>query len=115
MRFLLLLHGDAEAEAALSPDERRRIVDEHIELGRSLRERGILVESAALAGADEMVVARRGRGRKTWVTDGPFVETKEQLGSFYLVECADSAAAIGIAEELPDSPGLVVEIWPVVA
>ena len=114
MRFLLLLRGDAEAEAALSAAERRRIVTGHLELGRSLRERGVLVESAALAGADEMVVARRGRGRKTWVTDGPFAETKEQLGSFYLLECADRAEAIRIAEELPDSPGLVVEVWPVV-
>jgi len=47
------------------------------------------------------------------VTDGPFIETKEQIGSFYLVECANRAEAQSIASEVPTSPGLVVEALPV--
>jgi hypothetical protein len=113
MRYLLLLYGDADGEAALGPDERREIVDAHRALIAELRGRGVLIEAEALAGADEMRVVQRGRGRKTYVTDGPFAETKEQLGSFYLVECRDTEEALRIAEEIPESPGLVVEVWPV--
>ena len=70
MRYLLLLYGDPAGEAALSPAERRAIVDAHVALGEELAGRGVLVAAAAL-------------------TDGPYAETNEQLGSLYLVECAD--------------------------
>jgi hypothetical protein len=46
------------------------------------------------------------------VTDGPFAETKEQLGGFYLLECADLAEAESWAQQVPMSPGLVAEIRP---
>ena len=44
------------------------------------------------------------------VTDGPYAETKEQLGSVYLVDCADAAEALALARRMPASPGLTVEI-----
>jgi hypothetical protein len=47
------------------------------------------------------------------VTDGPYAETKEQLGGLYVVECADREEAIELARQIPDSPGLAVEIRPV--
>jgi hypothetical protein len=49
------------------------------------------------------------------VTDGPFAETKEQLGGFYLLECADVDEALRWAEQVPKSPGLIAELRPVVA
>jgi hypothetical protein len=103
MRYLILLWGDTEGEGALSPDERRRIVDEHMELSGRLRERGQLVVGEPLEPGGKVV-------RGGLVTDGPFVETKEQLGGFYLVEAASDDEALAIAREMPASPGLVTEV-----
>ena len=50
--------------------------------------------------------------RRGKATDGPFIETKEQLGGYYVVECADRAEAIELARGVPESPGMVVEVRP---
>ena len=86
MRFLFLIHGDREAEAALSPDERSVIVGEHIAYASMLRKRGAYVLGEALDDAASAVVVRP--GEKPMVTDGPFAETKEAVGGFYVVDCA---------------------------
>jgi hypothetical protein len=56
------------------------------------------------------LTARVVRGRL--VTDGPFAETKEQLGGFYLIECGGLDEALQWARQVPQSPGLVVEVRP---
>ena len=106
MKFLLLLYGDEAAEAALSPAERRAIVDRHQEFSRMLLDRGALVGGEPLAPSAGAAVVREG-GR---VSDGPFAETKEQLGGYYLVECGDRTEAIELARRAPVSPGLAVEV-----
>jgi hypothetical protein len=108
VKFLLLLYGDEAAESALSAADRRAIVERHVEWTRELRERGVLVASEALAPGREAAVVRGGRE-----TDGPFAETKEQLGGFYVLECPDRGDAIGFARQAPPSPGLVVEVRPI--
>ena len=108
MRYLILLWGDATAEGALAADERRRIVGEHTELSRRLRERGRLVVGEPLEPRGKVV-------RGGLVTDGPFVETKEQLGGFYLVEVDSEEEALAIARAIPASPGLVAEVCRVPA
>jgi hypothetical protein len=110
VRYLLLLYGDADGEAALTDYQRRAIVEAHLALGARLREQGVLVEAEALG---PPVAAVRLEGGKRNVTDGPFAETKEQLGSFYLLDCRDLEEAIAYAKEIPESPGLTVEIVPV--
>jgi hypothetical protein len=92
MRFLFLIHGDEEGEAALSADERRAIVEEHIAYAAMLRERGAHVLGEALAGSDTAAVVRP--GDTPLVTDGPFTETKEGLGGFYVVDCASREEAL---------------------
>jgi hypothetical protein len=106
MRFLFLIHGDRDAEAALSPDERQAIVGEHIAYASMLRERGAHVLGEALSG--ETAVVRP--GGKPLVTDGPFAETKEAVGGFYVVECASRKEAIELAAQVPQSPGVAVEV-----
>ena len=61
MRFLFLIHGDSDAEAAMTPDERRAIVDEHIAYASMLRERGVYVLGEALSGE-----GGRPPGRDRW-------------------------------------------------
>jgi hypothetical protein len=107
-RYLFLLHGDESAEQLLSADEKRSIVEAHIALGRELSAAGKLVAAEALTRSSRTKVVR-----KTLVTDGPFAETKEVVGSFYLLECADDDEAVEWAKRIPASPSLAVEIRPV--
>jgi hypothetical protein len=113
MRYLMLLYGNEEAERSLTGEERRAIVEQHIDLGRRLRDAGALVASEALADSADAKVMRRDDERPV-VTDGPFAETKEQVGSFYLLECEGMDEALEWAKQVPRSPGLVVEVRPVV-
>jgi hypothetical protein len=106
MRFLFLIHGDAEAEAALSPEERRAIVDEHLAYGAMLRERGAHVLGEALSGEGVTVLP----GLNPVLTDGPFAETKEAVGGFYVVDCASRDEAVELAGRIPQSPGVAVEV-----
>ena len=109
MRFLFLVHGDTEAEAALTPEERRAIVDEHVAYGAMLRERGAHVLGEALTG--EAATVRP--GEKPFVVDGPFAETKEGVGGFYVVDCASRDEALELAAQVPRSPGVKVEVLPI--
>ena len=106
MRFLFLIHGDSAAEAAMGADERHAIVGEHIAYSAMLRERGSHVLGEALSG--EAAVVRP--GEKPFVTDGPFAETKEAIGGFYVLECASREEAIELAGKVPQSPGVAVEV-----
>jgi hypothetical protein len=108
MRFLFLIHGDLDSEAALTEGERRAIVDEHIAFGTMLRERGAHVVGEALDDPSTTVVVRP--GEKPLVTDGPFAETKEGIGGFYVVDCASRDEAVELAGRVPQSPGIVVEV-----
>lgn len=107
MNFLLLLYGDEAAEAALPVAEQRRIIDEHEEFGDALREAGAYVYGTAL---DESASARTVRGDA--VTDGPFAEGREQIGGAYVISCDSIDEAVAYAKKVPSSPGLTVEVRP---
>jgi hypothetical protein len=106
MRFLFLIHGDGEAEAPMTSEERRTIVGEHMAYADMLRERGVHVLGEALSG--EAATVRP--GESPIVTDGPFAETKEAVGGFYVVDCASRDEAIELAGRVPESPGVAVEM-----
>ena len=110
MRYLMLLYGDHEAEQALSDAERRDIVERHFALSRRLAEQGLLVAGGALGPAGAAKVVRDGG---LLVTDGPFAETKEQLGGFYLLDCRDLDEAISWAAKIPAAEVGSVEVRPV--
>jgi len=106
MQYLLLLWGDNEGEDALPAEARGAIVDEHIAFAAGLRERGEHVVGAALERGSKLV-------RGDLVVDGPFTETKEQLGGLYVIDVASEEEAIAVARRVPRSPGLVVQVLPV--
>lgn len=108
MRFLFLIHGDEEAERALPPEQMREIVERHVAFAAGLRERGQHVLGEALAGSDGAFVVRP--GDPPVVTDGPHAATKEALGGFYVVDCADRDEAVKLAAQVPRSPGSFVEV-----
>ena len=106
MRFLFLIHGDSEAEAAMSSEERRAMVDEHIAYSAGLRERDVYVLGEALSGEATVVQP----GESPLITDGPFADTKEGIGGIYIVECASRDEALELAAQVPQSPGVAVEV-----
>lgn len=108
MKFLLLIHGDADAEAALGREERTRIVGGHMEYAQMLRDLGVYVSGEALEDPSSAVVVRP--GERPAVTDGPFAATKEALGGFYVVDVADRDEAVRLAGQIPVSPGIAVEV-----
>ena len=108
MRFLFLIHGDEAADAALSREERRAIVDEHMRYAAMLRGHGSYVLGEALAGTELAAVVRP--GGQPIVTDGPFAATKEAIGGFYVIECASREEALELAGKVPASPGVAVEV-----
>ena len=112
MKYLLLLYDDAGAIAALSSEERRAMVDEHIAYARRLRERGAYVYGDPLDSPETARTLRFDGGAAT-VTDGPFLESKEALGGFYVIECDTPEDALALAREVPRSPGLVAELRPI--
>jgi hypothetical protein len=109
VKFLFLLHGDAEFEAQLPREERMRIVEEHMTYGQMLRDLGVYVSGEALEDPRGSSVVVR-PGEKPVVTDGPFTETKEAIGGFYVVDVADREQALELAAKVPLSPGLAVEV-----
>jgi hypothetical protein len=111
MRHLLLLADEPAAIDALSQEERMQIVQAHLRMIEELREEGRLVTSAALDPARASVLAPP---KASLVTAGPFAETKEAIGSFYVIEAASDEEARQIAARLPVSPGLRVLVVPAV-
>jgi hypothetical protein len=114
VKYLLLLYGDADAEAAMTPAERRAMVEQHIAYAARLREREVHVLGEPLSGPDDARTIRFD-GPSPVVTDGPFLETKEALGGIYVIDCAGLDEATALASDVPRSPGLVVEVRPIPA
>ena len=114
MKYLLLRYGDPAAEAAVGPEARAAMVEDHRRFSALLRERGAIVLGEALEGPEQTRTVRFD-GDDPVVTDGPFLEAKEALGGLYVLECASTDEAIELAEQVPRSPGLVVQVSPVAA
>ncbi len=115
MRYLILILGDEAAELAMTGDERRAVMLAHTAYATRLAEAGALVAGEALHPSAASATVRFPAGGDPIVSDGPYVETKEQLGGFYVVECADRGEALRYAREVPRSPGVVVEVRPIAA
>jgi hypothetical protein len=112
VKFLLLLHGDAEAEAALSREERMGIVEEHMAYAAMLRDLGVYVSGEALDDPKSAAVVRP--GATPIVSDGPFTETKEAIGGFYVIEVESRDRALELASQVPQGPGLAVAVLRIV-
>ncbi|CAA9556707.1 MAG: PhnB protein [uncultured Thermomicrobiales bacterium] len=110
MKYMLLIYGD---EHALDQTERERCYGESSELARDLAANGQFLSTAPLH-ATATATSVRVRGGKRQVTDGPFAETREQLGGYFLVEAEDIDEAIEIAGRIPGAKWGTVEVRPVV-
>jgi hypothetical protein len=109
MRYMLLIYGD---EQAWSDEERERCYGESAAFARELDAGGRYLAAAPLHPV-ATATSVRVRDRKRLVTDGPFAETREQLGGYFLVEAGNLDEAIEIAAQLPGARLGTVEIRPV--
>lgn len=110
MKYALLIYSDPTVEP--SPEDMANIMAEYNRFTNSINERGINLGGEALD-AVETATTVRVRNNETLTTDGPFAETKEVFGGFYLIDVADLDAAIAVAAELPGSWHGSVEVRPV--
>ena len=111
MKFACLVYIDAARMAAMTPEQERKLIDDTIEEDWQLRESGRLILGQPLQ-APETAVTIRLRNGKLAATDGPFAETKEHLGGFFLIEAADIAEAQKIAAESAILPYGSIEVRP---
>ena len=111
MRYLLLMYEAESVWNALPAEERRRHIAVYDEVRQDAERNGHLVAADGLAASGQAKTVRR-RGGRLGVTDGPFAETKEQLGGFYLLDCAE-AEALEYAGNLPSAETGSVEVRPV--
>jgi hypothetical protein len=111
MRFVCLFHIDAELIGKLNPAELEAFDLANRDADAALIRSGHYVSALALADAPEAVMVRRRAGQVS-ATDGPFTETKEQLGGILIIEAADMAEAIEIARQGPMADFGTVEVRP---
>jgi hypothetical protein len=110
MKYLCLGYHDEQTWNAMSPQERQALLDETFAYQDDLRKNGHYIDGKALQGARSAATLRFEKGHLS-VTDGPFAETKEQLGGVMVLEAADLNHAIQLMSQLPCMrPGGVLEI-----
>ena len=105
MKFLCLVYGDEKAMMEMP-------IEDCVEYDASIRKSGQCLASEALQPVRTAATVRV-RDGKVQVTDGPFMETKETLAGFYLVEAADLAEAIRIASRIPPAQVGSIEVRPI--
>jgi hypothetical protein len=107
MRYVLLVIEDGEERRNRPLDEGRQAYDRMVRFSETLKARGVLQATESLKTEAVRVEVR---GGKRIVVDGPFAETKEMVGGFFLLECASRAEALAIAGECPATEWASVEV-----
>jgi hypothetical protein len=109
MRYALLIYGDERADSQETQEEQAAVMAAYNAFGERYKEQ--IVGGEALLETSSATTVRV-RNDKTLTTDGPFAETKEQLGGFYLVNCNDLDEALQIAANIPGAVRGSIEVRP---
>jgi hypothetical protein len=112
MQYMLLIYGDQNGWDSLSEADRGQMMQAYGSFTQDLRDSGSMVAGDALQPTQTATTVRV-RNDETLTTDGPFAETKEQLGGYYLVEADSLDEAIEWAAKIPGSRHGSVEVRPV--
>lgn len=109
MQYLLLIYGD---EGQSDPVILQEITSAHMRLGAEMQEAGAMVGGARLKRSDTATTVKTEGGVQS-LHDGPYAETREQLGGYYLIEAADLDAAIAWGKKIPGGPNFAIEVRPI--
>lgn len=112
MKYLCLIYADEVSREQRSKSESDKIFDEYVEFTKSVQRNGNFLGANPLQPTRTATTVRVRNG-KTLTTDGPFAETKEQLGGYYLVEAKNLEEAIGIAARIPTARFGSIEVRPI--
>jgi hypothetical protein len=113
VKYLCLIYDDEKKMAGMSQAEGDKFMGEYFAYTEDIKKSGHLVIGEALQPV-ETATTLRIRNGKLSTTDGPFAETKEQLGGFYLVEAKDLNEALQVASRIPSVRTGSIEVRPVV-
>jgi hypothetical protein len=115
VKYLILMHIDPAVLENLTEEQQQLIGEGHSQFMATTKENGEFIATQALGDPSRSKVVRS-NGERPEVTDGPFVEAKEFMGGFYLLDVEDEARALELAAQIPDAsiPGLALEVRPVV-
>jgi hypothetical protein len=113
MRYLALIYNDETTYAKQTEAEGQLVFQEYMQYSEEGRTAGVIKAGEALQPTHTATTVRVRNG-KTSTTDGPFAETKEQLGGFYMLECANLDEAIAWAAKIPGAKDGCVEVRPIV-
>ena len=112
MRYLLLIYENEKAWMSIPEEQQGAIFGEYMAFTESIKKSGNLIGGDPLQPTETATTIRVREGKRL-VTDGPFAETREQLGGYYMVEAKDLDEAISIAERIPSVRMGSIEIRPV--
>jgi len=112
MKYLLMIYGNQEKWASIPSGEWPEAIARQDAFNRKYRETGELLGAYGLADAAQARLVRRVDGQPA-VTDGPYLESKEYMASFYLLDCESEERALAIAADMPFADAEPVEVWPV--
>jgi hypothetical protein len=112
MRYMLLLYEAEERSRGLDQEAMQKLIDAHNSFTRESVERGNFVTAEPLQPV-AMATTVRVRGDERIVTDGPFAETREQLGGYYMLDCRDLDEALELARKCPLAVDGSIEVRPV--
>ncbi len=110
MKYLLIIHNNPALLESLSPAELDALMGGHEPFQAALRETGELVGFAALSDPSQARVVRKPAGGAPVVTDGPYLEAKEHLAGFYVVDCETPQRAAELAAMMPEAAHGGVEV-----
>jgi hypothetical protein len=113
MKYMCLIYDDEKMLGEMSTSEATAFMDEYVAFTEQLHERGYHLASEELQPVHTATTVRVRNGELS-TTDGPFAETKEQLGGFYLIEARDLNEAIQLAANIPSARVGSIEVRPVV-
>lgn len=112
MKYILLIYGNEREWESMSQEEMSKIYEEHRAYGEAMEKAGVIRGGAELKPTSTATSVRFTNGKpKTF--DGPFAETKEQLGGYYVIDVGDLEQALAWAEKMPGMSSGTVEIRPV--
>ena len=112
MRYALLIYGNEQAQAGMTEAEGAAQWAAYNDFTKDVVDRGLMQAGEALQPTSTATTVRV-RSDETLSTDGPFAETKEQLGGFYIVDCKDLDEAIETAAKIPGARDGSIEVRPI--
>lgn len=112
MRYLLLIYGPEWDSSGLTPEQQQAVMEEWTDYTADLMKRGISEGGEALESTSTATTVRVRNG-ETVTTDGPFAETNEVLGGYYLINCKNLDEAIEVAAACPGAKQGSIELRPV--